>query len=336
MILCGDIGGTKTLLALASAGAHAPRVAFERRYASNEYPDLDGIIEVFLAEARFAGHLAEPLSAACFGVAGPVEDGRAKVTYLPWVLEADAMAGRHGLPSVLLLNDFAAAAAGIATLRPADLVTLQAGKPLADAPRAVVGAGTGLGVAFLLRDGDDWRTVPGEGGHVGFAPGDEEQVALWQYLRRRHERVTAERVLSGSGLVDLYRFVSSERMTPDSPDPLAAQLPAAAIADAARAHPEGAAARSLKLFASAYGAFAGDLALTVMARGGVFLAGGIAPKILPWLRQPGFVAAFNDKEAHSGLAACMPVHVVVNERLGLQGAAWLALSHEHRAPRQPA
>jgi glucokinase len=331
MILCGDIGGTKTLLALAADAADAPQVVFERRYASNDYADLDGMIDVFLAEARSAGQPVKALAAACFGVAGPVDDGRAKVTYLPWVLDAGALAGRHDLPSVLLLNDFAAAAAGIATLGPGDLVTLQAGEPLAHAPRAVLGAGTGLGVAFLLPEGGGWRTLAGEGGHVGFAPADEEQIALWQFLHRRHERVTAERVLSGSGLVDVYRFVSSERMPPESPDPLAAEVPAAAIAAAARAHPSGAAAHSLGLFAAVYGAFAGDLALTVMARGGVFLAGGIAPKILPWLRQAGFAAAFNAKEAHSALAASMPVHVVVNERLGLQGAAWLALAAERRA-----
>lgn len=330
LLLAGDIGGTKTLLALARPAPDAPQLLFQRRYASAEQADFDTMLDAFLDEAGAVGLGGEPIASACFGVAGPIAGRQAKPTYLPWTLDADVIERRLGIGAATLVNDFAAAAAGILTLEAGELVTLQPGEPRGHAPRVVLGAGTGLGVAFLVWNGSDWQVVSGEGGHVGFAPADADQVELWRCLAERHGRVTAERVVSGAGLADIYRCLLQRGLPPEAPDPLASPDPPAAVALAAE---QGAAtaARALDTFVRAYGAFAGDLALTVLARGGVFLAGGIAPKILPRLQDGAFCEAFNAKQGHGPLNRRVPVHVVANQRLGLQGAAWLA----SRALRQP-
>lgn len=326
MIVAGDIGGTKTLLALAEADAGGrPLIRFERRYGSREHPEFAPLLAQFLAEAAAQGHAQAALAHASFGVAGPVSGTRVKPTYLPWTLDAAEIASGCRIGGVTLVNDFAAAAAGVLTVGPQHLVALQAGEPDPAAPKVVVGAGTGLGVAFLVWDGGDWRIVSGEGGHAGFAPGDEEQAALWRYLHGRYRRVTAERVVSGLGLFDIYRFLVEDQGWPaDAPDPRHSPDPPAAVAAAAE-RGGAASVRAMEIFAHAYGAFAGDLALTVLAHGGVYIAGGIAAKILPWLRAGRFVAGFRAKEGHGSLAAAMPVHVVTEEKLGLHGAAWIAL-----------
>ncbi len=315
MILAGDIGGTKTLLGLFEGAS----LVLERRYASRDFADFAVLLRAFLGEAGHAG----AIDRACFGVAGPVEQGRARVTYLPWQLEARALAQDFAIGRVELVNDFAAAAQGIATLGPADLVTLQEGGAEANGPRVLIGAGTGLGVAGLIREDGGWRVVPGEGGHAGFAPADEEQADLWRFVRGRAGRVSIERVLSGPGLVEIYRFVCARGGSADVPDPLAADNPAAMIGETALAEPASLAAAAVDLFVRIYGAVAGDLALTFMARGGVYLAGGIAPKLLPRLRQGGFLAAFRDKAEHARLMPGFPVRLVVDEKLGLRGAAHL-------------
>lgn len=330
LVIGADIGGTKTLLALAEAGSAMPRILFQQRYASGEQAGIEPMLETFLRDAQGAGMAAAPLAHACFGVAGPIDGRRAKPTYLPWSVDADALAARFGIGGVTLVNDFAAAAAGVLTLQPDELVTLQAGRPDDRGPRVVLGAGTGLGVAFLVWTGADWQVIAGEGGHVGFAPADEEQVALWRCLKARHGRVTAERVVSGAGLADIYRCLVTSGLPGHAPDPLLAADAPAAIAQAA-AQGCTTATHALETFVAAYGAFAGDLALSVLARGGVYLAGGIAPKTLPWLRGEAFSAAFNAKQGHAALSRAVPVYVVTNERLGLQGAAWLAA----RTCRQP-
>lgn len=323
LLLAGDIGGTKTLLALARSDGALPRILFQRRYASGEQPAFESMLQSFLAEARAAGMGNPPIARACFGVAGPVAGRQAKPTYLPWTLDADLMEGRFGIGRVALVNDFAAAAAGVLTLDTRELVALQEGDPQEHAPRVVLGAGTGLGVAFLFWTGARWQVVSGEGGHVGFAPVNEEQVDLWRCLQARHGRVTAERVVSGAGLAEIYGCLVQAGLAPESPDPLASADPPAAVARAAD-QGTGSAKRAMQVFARAYGAFAGDLALTVLARGGVFLAGGVAPKILPWLQDGSFCAAFDAKQGHGTLNRRVPVYVVTNEHLGLQGAAWLA------------
>lgn len=312
LLLGGDIGGTKTLLALAEPGG-AP--LFERRYTSLDYPVFDTLLAAFLEEARAAGFDA-PIQAAAFGVAGPVVGNRAQLTYLPWLMDGADIAWRFDIGRVSLVNDFAAAASGIVSLTPEHVVTLQKGEPLPCAPRVVLGAGTGLGVAFLMMQGESWRVVPGEGGHMGFAPGDEAQAALWNELRAELGRVTAETVVSGPGLARIHHHVC--RAAGLAPD--AELKEPAAVSAAALAGNDPLAARSVEIFLTCYGAFAGDLALAVLARGGVYLCGGVAPKLLPLFQASGFLNAFNAKGCHATLAKSMPVHVVTEERLGLLGA----------------
>jgi glucokinase len=320
LLLGGDIGGTKTLLALAEPGG-APR--FERRYTSLEFPVFDTLLAAFLEEARAAGFDA-PIQAAAFGVAGPVAGNRAQLTYLPWLMDGEEIARRFDIGRVSLVNDFAAAASGIASLSPEQVVTLQAGAPLPGAPRVALGAGTGLGVAFLTMQGEIWRVLPGEGGHMGFAPTDEEQAALWNELRAELGRVTAETVVSGPGLARIYRHVCRTAGQPAADE----QKEPAAISAAALAGNDPLAARSVDIFLSCYGAFAGDLALAVLARGGVYICGGVAPKLLPLFQASGFLNAFNTKGCHAKLAATMPVHLVTEERLGLLGALRICLDPE--------
>ena len=315
MILGGDIGGTKTLLALADGTG----IVFERRYPSSDWSEFSALLRAFLDEAGVAGGIAS----ACFGVAGPVEDNRAKVTYLPWVIDGPSFGTAFGIGRVAVVNDFVAASQGVAALRSDNLITLQEGRPLPRAPRLLVGAGPG--VAALIPEGDGWRTVGGEGGHIGFSPADEEQLAVWRHLAQSGGRVTAENVISGPGLAAIYE--SLQKVSPRN----TAIADPAAIAAAVDSEPL--AAQALDLFIAAYGAFAGDLALLFMARGGVYLGGGIAPKILPRLQQGGFVRAFGQRGVHAGLMADFPIRVVTDERLGLLGA--LAIAAANTDPLDP-
>jgi len=316
MLLAGDVGGTKALLALFDGA----RARFERRYACRDYGSFGALLERFLADARAA--LGEPprFERACFGVAGPVSGGRATLTNLPWQIDAAAL----GLPGLRLLNDFEAGAHALEALGAADLETLQAGAPREGAPRLLIGAGTGLGVAFVVGRGSGRRVVPGEGGHAGFAPAGDLQDALCRHLRALLGRVEIEHVVSGAGLARIYAFLRDTGAHEESAATaaaIAAGDPAAAIAQAATGRGDALAAAALDLFAACYGAAAGDYALATLARGGVYVAGGIAPKILPRLRAGTFLEAFNAKGNFAAAIRECPVHVVTNERLGLLGAA---------------
>lgn len=302
--LGGDLGGTKTLLALAETAGDGLRIVAERRYASRDYADFDTLLADFLDGRR-------DVQAACFGLAGPTDGASARLTYLPWTLEAADLARRFGLGRVRLVNDFAAAAHGLAGLADAQAPLLQPGRLAADAPRLVVGAGTGLGVAGLLPEAGGWRVVPGEGGHMGFAPQDETQAALWHHLYAQSGRVTAEDVVSGPGLARIFAFLHGRPRNPE-------EIGAAALAGGADA------LAAWRLWSAVCGAFAGDLALHWLAHGGVWLAGGIAAKLMPALGAGEFLAAFNAKREHRALAEAMPVRLVVEERLGLLGALALA------------
>jgi glucokinase len=311
MILTGDIGGTKTLLA---AHEDDGTIVARRRYASREAASLDALVARFLEETAARPRLA------CFGVAGPVLGARVKVTHLPWEIDAAALAARFGLQQVRLLNDFAAAAHGVAAMSPADLVTLQAGEPLGERPTLVIGAGTGLGVAYVLGE----AVLSGEGGHATFAPVDARQDALWQWLRPRVGRVQAEHVASGRGLAHIFEFLletSPGEGQAQARQALQAPDPAAAIGRRALDMHDDLALAAIDLFISCFGALAGDHALTVLARGGVYVAGGIAPRLLGRMAQGGFVAAFNDKGPDAHLTRACPVHVVTNPDLPLLGAA---------------
>lgn len=307
MLIGGDIGGTKVLLGLEQDG----RLITHRRYASADFADFDTLLATFLAET---GTDPSHITAGCLAVAGPIADDGRKVTLtnLPWTIDRDALSRRFGLPAVQLVNDFAAAALGAVTAPPAHRVTLQEGIRLATAPCLVVGAGTGLGAAFVLPQGEGWRIVPGEAGHAAFAPADEEQLGLWRFLHARHGRVSWEHVVSGPGLRTIHEFLSGETLPPEE------------ISALAQSDENSMALHALDLFFSAYGAFAGDMALLGLTRGGVFLAGGMAAKLLSALRHSPFLTAFNAKAGHAAIAARMPIHVTTNPALGLHGALRLA------------
>lgn len=307
MIICGDVGGTKALLGIADVENDRVRLVHFQRYVCADFATFDDMFARFHTD--IAGH-ANHVTGACLALAGPVDDGArsAKITNLPWSVDADSCGAVFGLPTCVLANDFEAAAAGISAVAPGDLVTLQAGEPLEDGIRLVVGAGTGLGMAILVPHEGRYRILPGEGGHVGFSPQDDDQGRVLAALRQIYGRVTTERVVSGPGLAAIHRVLAGEDADP------------ASIADRARAG-DPAARRSVDCFLSAYGAYASDMALAVLARGGVFLAGGIAGKIMPLMQSGLFIKTFKDKAGHSALAARMPVHVVTDAELGLKGAA---------------
>jgi glucokinase len=309
MIICGDVGGTKALLGIAEVENDWVRLKHFQRYECANFASFDQMFEQFRED--IASH-ANRVTGACLALAGPIDDGAksAKITNLPWSVEADKCGAAFGLPTCVLANDFEAAAAGIAAVAPGDLVTLQAGEPREDGVRLVVGAGTGLGMAILVPHEGRFRILPGEGGHVGFSPQDDDQGRVLAELRKRFGRVTTERVVSGPGLAAIHHVLSGEQSEP-------AQIAERALAG------DPAARRSVDCFLSAYGAYASDMALAVMARGGVFLAGGIAAKILPLMRSGLFIKTFQDKAGHAALAARMPVHVVTDAELGLKGAALL-------------
>lgn len=306
MILVADIGGTNARLALAEVGS--ADLLHEWRTATADFPDFESVLADYLAQTGVTP------ATGCLAVAGPVsDDGRhARLTNLPWSIDAAALEARFGIGHLRLANDFAAAAMGV-TVAPAEsIVFLQDGEPVADAPKLVIGAGTGLGMAVLVRQAGRWQVVPGEGGHVGFSPLDEDQDRVFQALRREYGRVTVERVVSGPGLTAIHRILTGAAID-------AGEITRRAIVEA-----DEAALETLNLFLTAYGAFAGDMAMAMLARGGVYLAGGIAAKLLPVLPASPFLSAFNAKAEHAALVRRLPVSVVTDPALGLRGAACLA------------
>jgi glucokinase len=239
------------------------------------------------------------------------------MTNLPWAIDGRTIGAEFGIPGVRVINDFAAAASGVELLQAADLVHLQAGEAVARAPRLVIGAGTGLGVAHLFWAAGAYQVVAGEGGHAGFAPATAGQIELWRELHAQHGRVTVEDVVSGPGLLRIYEFVAR-----GAGAAYAGLTPAAIVERAGAGDPV--CLRTLDLFIACYGEVAGNLALGVLARGGVYIAGGIAPKIMTRLQAGGFLAAFNAKGVYTDEARKFPVAVVTNERLGLLGCALIA------------
>jgi glucokinase len=322
MILAGDIGGTKALLLLATVRQGRLAPVLERRYAVASCADFSAMLARFLDECRQHRGRELRLASACFGAAGPVSGDRIQMTNLPWRLDAAAITAEFGIGRVLLVNDFEAAAKGVEALGQGDSTVLQRGEPLPRAARVVIGAGSGLGVAYALPQGKRYQVIAGEGGHAGFAPADDEQMRLWRALHAQLGRVSVEHVVSGPGLVRIYEFLRAE--LPQAPALHASMRGAAAISRHALEQNDPLACRALDLFIACYGAVAGDHALAVSARGGVYIAGGIAPKILGRLAAGGFMAAFNAKGVHAQLNLKVPVQVVTTERLGLLGAALIA------------
>lgn len=322
MILAGDVGGTKTVLALFEAADGRLLERHTASYASREHASLETIVGEFLRSQP----QARP-QAACFGVAGAVIDGRCHTTNLPWKFDEPTLGRLIGIRRVRLLNDLQAAAYGMLFLPPEELQVLNPGIRRAGSI-AVIAAGTGLGEGILAWDGHRHHPIASEGGHTDFAPRSEQEIALLRHLREQHgARISTERVLSGPGLQAIYKFL---RDTGGEPEPpwLAEQLrsddPSAAIANAARAGTHPPCVAALELFVSIYGAEAGNLALKCFAIGGVFLGGGIAPKILPALNNAAFMAAFTDKGRFADLMRSIPVRVALNPRAPILGAARFA------------
>lgn len=318
MILVGDVGGTKTLLEIGILRDGLWQPAHAARYAAVDHPDLQSVLRHFLEECRSRAVLPDRIAGACFGVAGPVSGNCAQLTNLPWLVDGAAISVEFGIPHVRVANDFAAAASGVALLQASDLVVLQAGEPLPGAPRLVLGAGTGLGVAHLVLAGKHYQVIAGEGGHAGFAPATAAQGDLWHDLLGLQGRVIVEDVVSGPGLARIHRHLLSREGLPP------AALSPAAIVQGALVAGDPLCLRVLDLFIECYGGAARNLALAVLPRGGVYIAGGIAPRILARLVQGGFMAAFTAPGAHVEALRKMPVSVVTNHRLGVLGAVWMA------------
>ncbi len=329
MIIAGDVGGTKTILQLAERRDSGSRVLFEMRYVDAEFGGFDALFARFMGDARAQGLAQRQIDVAVLGVAGPIDGDRVRMTNRPWEIDGTALAAQFGIGQVRLVNDFVAAANGIALLEPADLVALQPGDPVAHAPQVVLGAGTGLGVAFRVWQAGRFVVLAGEGGNSGFAPATPEQCELWRHVHARTGWVGVEQVVSGPGLFNVYEFLRA-RDAGSGPLPATGlkdgEDKAAAIVELALNGNDPLAGRSLDLFIEAYGAAAGDFALDVLARGGVFVAGGIAPRILPRLQRGGFMRAFRSKGRFGEHLARIPVHVVTHAALGVLGAREIALA----------
>ncbi len=323
MMLAGDIGGTKTNLALASRGDDgALRLEALRSYPSQQFGSLEEIV------ARYTSELREPVERACFGVAGPVLGGEATVTNLPWRMSERSLQALLGGIPVRLINDLSALGFAVPELQPEDLVALQVGRPKPGGAIAILAPGTGLGVGYLCWDGQRYRPGASEGGHADLAPGDELQARLLAHLRSEYGHVSWERVLSGPGLHNIYRFLCAAGAA--QPDWVARRLeagdPSAGISAIALAGEDLCCVQALDLFVTFMGAAAGNLALTFMATGGVYLGGGIPPKILPKLEDGRFLRAFHDKGRLARVLTAIPVHVIRDEQAGLLGAASCALA----------
>jgi glucokinase len=334
MILAGDVGGTKTNIGLFEVVEGVPRLLRAERFRSAEYPGMAALLNAFLAHDP-----GVRIEAACFGVPGVVLENRASTVNLSWEIDGALVAQAAGLPRLLLINDLVATAEGIPLLREDETVVLQAGMP--DVPghagnRVLIAAGTGLGMSLLPRFGDQWVPVPSEGGHADFAPRNEEEIGLLRYLRERFGRVSVERVLSGPGLFNIYSYLRDAHHAPETPLVREAlgrgEDPARIIGEAGQAGIAAPAdqrcnlcSQALGMFAAIYGAVAGNLALTGTATGGVWIGGGIAPKILPRLTDGLFIQTFVAKGRFVPFLERVPVRVILNDRTAMLGAARRAL-----------
>jgi len=327
LILAGDIGGTKTLLQIAEFDEKNNKtILHEHRYVSADWADLTDMVSEFLTGIiKEQGTLA--LHSACFGIAGPVTGRQAWVTNLSWELDADKMQNVLGITKIRLINDFAAVGYGLEALGPDDIIELQTGKVADHAPCALIGAGTGLGQGILVWQDDHYEVMSSEGGHCDFAPVDDEQIELLRYLIERFGHVSYERVCCGRGLVNIYEFLRDKNPAAESDamkEAIASGDPAAAVSIAGLEGSDELASQAMHIFAKIYGQQAGNLALTCMSAGGVYIAGGIAPKVIDKLKDGTLTTAFNEKGRMVKLTEVMPVRVVMNPNVGLMGAALAA------------
>ena len=323
-ILAGDIGGTKTRLAIIDVAGTSLQTLCESTYPSQEHASLRAIVQAFLKAHD------ETVDAACFGVAGPVRNQIADATNLPWHINARELERRFPIGSVSLLNDLEANAWGIEALGPDDIFELHPGDPDTTGNAAIIAAGTGLGEAGMFFDGERHRPFATEGGHTDFSPCCQLEIELHQFLAGQYAHVSWERVLAGPGLVNIHSFLRHQRGV-ETPAWLAEEMrngdPAAAISKAAQSDQDDICEEALEMFVRLYGAEAGNLALKQMATGGVYIGGGIAPKILDWMKKEDFMQAFLAKGRMRPLLERMPVRVILNDRTALYGpAVYAALS----------
>ncbi len=323
-VLAGDIGGTKTRLAIVEVDGTRVNVIREQEFRSADYPIFDDLLAAFMADA-------DAIHSAAFGVAGPVKHDTVQTTNLPWHIDADSLRQRFGFANCHLLNDLEATAYGLPALQADDLYTLHAGDPHAQGNRAIIAAGTGLGEAALYWDGHGHRPFATEGGHASFAPRDALELDFADTLRQRFGHVSWERVVSGMGIPDLYDFLLA-RQGGQTPDWLSEAMhnegKAAAISQAALTARDGLCTETLHRFVSLYGVEAGNLALKSMSSGGLYIGGGIAPKIMPLLESGVFLEAFFDKGRMRPLLEAMPVRIILNDRAALYGPALFAAQRQ--------
>ena len=321
MILAGDIGGTKTNLAYFKVEGQQLIPMLVKSYASQQHRSLNEVVEQMLAE-----HPAE-VTGAAFGIAGPVVDGRSKLTNLGWEVDSREVAEILGVNSVGLINDLQATAYGTLRLAPDEKMLLNAGVAQPKAPIAVIAAGTGLGESALIWDGKRYRAIPSEGGHTEFGPRNELEIDLLRFLTKKFGRASYERIVAGPGFVNLYEFFRSKAgyLEPEwLREKMLSGDPSAVISQAGVEGKDRVCVEVVETFASLYGAESGNLALKILATGGVYVCGGIAPKILPMIQEH-FMEAFVAKGRYSNLMKQMPVYVVLNDKTALIGAAHYAL-----------
>jgi glucokinase len=317
MILAGDVGGTKVHLALYDFINGKLEYSRDERFPAKDYSGLEEIVKKFLG--------AFTVTAACFGVPGPVRDGRLRLTNLPWTLDSRELAVSLGINHVFLINDLEANGYGVAELAADQIYTLSEGDASQIGNRALIAAGTGLGEGLLIWNGHSHTPYPSEGGHTDFAPRNEDEIDLLRFLKQKYSgRISQERIVSGPGLTNIYDFLREVRGI-DEPvwlaERLAAEDPNAVITELALAAKSEICEKALDMFVSAYGAETGNLALKILSVGGVYVGGGIAPRILDKLKDGRFMKAFTDKGRLSQLLINMPVRIILESRAALLGAA---------------
>jgi glucokinase len=343
LLIAGDIGGTKTILRLVEVleDKHSYPTIHEAKYPSADYPDLVPMVKKFLAET---GTKKNSPQAACFAIAGPVVNNTSHLTNLSWFLETQRLQKDLGIPKVTLINDFAAVSYGVLGLANSAINTIQIGTPNKQAPIAVIGAGTGLGESFLIPVNSDYQVFATEGGHADFAPRSELEFQLLAYLKEKYsvDRVSVERVVSGQGIISIYQFLRDVRpIAPESSDIGDAIRrwergepsidPSAIISNAALEKKDLLCEKTMQIFVEAYGAEAGNVALKLLPYGGFYIAGGIAAKILPLMRDGRFLSAFKQKGRMSSVLENIPVHIVLNPQVGLLGSV-LYTTKNQRSP----
>ncbi len=340
LLLVGDIGGTKTILRVVSVEKDKRdfETVRDSTYVSHDFPDLVPMVKEFLTEAD-----SQRPTRACFAIAGPVVNNKSNLTNLDWTLQSDRLEQELKLAKVSLINDFTANSYGVLGLKNSDLLTLQTGEFDSNSPIAIIGAGTGLGEGFLIPQGKSYQAFSSEGGHADFAPRNSRELDLFKYLQTKlnQEHISVERIVSGQGIVNLYQYLRDSNFAPESSE-IGDRIrtweqqdtqdtdidPAAIISKAALDKRDRLCQKTMEMFVEAYGAETGNLALKFLPYGGIYIAGGIAAKIVPLMKEERFLLAFREKGRMTPLMNKIPIHIVLNTQVGLIGSIIYALREE--------